>query len=100
MSGFYWNIRGFNKLSKHRVVKEWVRKGGFQFGCLIETRVKENKAKKILETVFPNWSYITNYGHHRLGRIWMVWSPKVRVTPCFQSAQMVTCSILMDGRNG
>lgn len=31
-------------------------KCGFQFGCLIETRVKENKVKRILEDVFPGWS--------------------------------------------
>lgn len=97
MFGFFWNIRGFNKLAKHKVVKEWVRKCGFQFGCLIETRVKENKAKMILESVFPNWSAITNYGHHRLGRIWIIWSPTMRVTPFFQSAQMITCSILLEG---
>ena len=97
MSGFYWNIRGFNQFSKHKVVKEWVRKCGFQFGCLIETRVKENKAKKILEKVFPGWSYITNYDHHRLGKIWITWSPGVRVTPCFKSTQLVTCSVLLEG---
>lgn len=98
MSGFFWNIRGFNKNSKHLVVKEWIRKIDFQFGCLIETRVKEKKAKLVLEKVFPGWSYITNYDHHRLGRIWVVWNPRVRVTPCFQSAHMTTVSVLLDGR--
>lgn len=97
MSGFFWNIRGFNKDSKHLVVKNWVRKCGFQFGCLIETRVKENRAKRILEKVFPSWSSITNYDHNRLGRIWVLWGPKVRVTPCFQSAQMITVSVLLEG---
>lgn len=79
------------------VVQEWVRKQGFQYGCLIETRVKENKAKKILENVFADWSYITNYEHNWLGRLWILWSPKVRMTPCFQCAQLVTCSMLLDG---
>lgn len=64
------------------VVQNWVRKRGFQYGCLIETRVKENKVKRILEMVFPGWSYITNYDHHLLGRLWVIWSPRVRVTPC------------------
>lgn len=97
MSEFFWNIRGFNKFSKQMVVKEWVRKSGFQFGCIIETRVKENKAKRFLETIFPGWSYITNYEHNRLGRLWVTWGPGVRVTPCFQSAQLVTCSVLLEG---
>lgn len=97
MSGLFWNIRGFNKPSKHMLIKEWVRKSGFQFGCLLETQVKENKAKGIIDKVFPGWSSITNYDHHRLGRIWIMWSPRVRVTPCFQSAQMITCSFLLEG---
>lgn len=97
MSGFFWNIRGFNKESKHLIVKDWIRRSGFQFGCLIETRVKEGRVKRILEKVVPGWSYIANYEHNRLGRIWVAWSPRVRVTPCFQSAQLVTVSILMDG---
>lgn len=79
------------------VVHEWVRKKGFQFGCLIETGVKENKVKKIMEKVFPDWSYITNHESNRLGRLWIVWSPRVRVTPVFQSAQLVTCSVLLEG---
>lgn len=64
---------------------------------MIETRVKENKAKKILDSVFPGWSYITNYDHHRLRKIWITWSPRVRITPCFKSTQLVTCSVLLEG---
>ena len=97
MSGFFWNMRGFNKDSKHKIVKDWIRKSGFQFGCLIETRVKENRMEKILEKVVPGWSYVANYEYNRLGRLWLIWSPRVRITPCFQSTQMVTCSILLEG---
>ena len=74
-----------------------MKKCGFQFGCLIETRVKENKVKRIVEDVFPGWSYITNYEYSRRGRLWVVWSPMVRITPCFQSAQLITCSVLLEG---
>lgn len=44
MSGFFWNIRGFNKKGKHRVVRDWMREGNFDFRCLIETKVKERRA--------------------------------------------------------
>ena len=97
MSGFYWNIQGFNKNKKHTVVKEWIRRGGMKFGCLIETRVKENRAERIVSSVFQNWSIISNYENHRLGRIWVVWSPEVRVTPCFKTNQIITCSVLLEG---
>ncbi|KAF8050283.1 hypothetical protein N665_2005s0001 [Sinapis alba] len=73
--------RGFNKKTNHSVVKEWTKKDSFQFGCMIETRVKEGKAMSILSSVFPGWSSLSNYEYNRLGRF----------------KQMVTCSILLDG---
>lgn len=57
MSGFFWNVRGFNKISKHSVIRSWVNNKSMQFGCLLETRVKENKASKIVNKVFQNWSF-------------------------------------------
>lgn len=71
----------------------------FQFGGLIETRVKEKKSEKIVSSVFKDWSFLSNYEYNRLGRIWVVWSPKVRVTPFFKSGQIITCSVLLDGLN-
>lgn len=98
MTGFFWNIRGFNKTSKHGVVRDWIRNQSLQFGSLIETRVKEKKAEGIVSSVFQNWSYMANYEHHHLGRIWVVWGPSVRMTPVFKSSQLVTCSVLLEGR--
>lgn len=47
MSSFFWNVKGFNKYLKHSVVKEWI-------GCILETRVKEMKAEKIIKEGFCN----------------------------------------------
>lgn len=33
----FWNVRGFNQISKHSLVRQWVKQGQFQFGSLIET---------------------------------------------------------------
>lgn len=85
MTGFFWNMRGFNRSSKHKVVRSWIFNKDLQFGCLLETRVKENKAMKIVETIFPGLSFLNNYEYNRKGRIWVVWSPQVRVTPVFTS---------------
>ncbi|KAF8092913.1 hypothetical protein N665_0396s0003, partial [Sinapis alba] len=87
----------FNKLSKQDVVRDWIKKNSFQFGCIIETRVKESRAGGIVSSVCPGWSTISNYEHNRLGRIWVLWGPKVRVTPCYKSGQLITCSILFEG---
>lgn len=97
MSSFFWNIRGFNKSTKHTVVQDWIKKFSMQFGGLLETRVKENKVERIVSKVFKDWSVLSNYTFNRRGRIWVVWSPKVRLTPCFTSGQLITCSVLMDG---
>lgn len=97
MSGFYWNIHGFNKLKKQSVVREWINKNALKFGCIIETRVKERRMKRIVSYAFPHWSAISNYDYHRLGKLWVVWSPEVRVTPCFKSSEMITVSVLLDG---
>lgn len=99
MSGFFWNMRGFNKSNKHEVVQKWIQNSMFHFGGLIETRVKEKKYVKVVSLVFKDWSFLSNYEYNRLGRIWVVWSPQVQITPFFKSGQMITCSVLLDGSN-
>lgn len=41
---------------------------------------------------------MASYEHHRLGKIWVVWGPFVRVTLVFKSSQLITCSVLMEGK--
>lgn len=71
-------------------MQKWMQENEFFFGCVLETRVKECKAQSIVSTVFPSWSFMSNYEFNRLGRIW---NDKVRLTPVFKSGQ-----ILMDGQ--
>ncbi|XP_056842877.1 uncharacterized protein LOC130495492 [Raphanus sativus] len=99
MGGFFWNIRGFNKSTKHGVVRSWVRNNNFQFGCLIETRVKEKKAKEIVSSVFQGWDFMANYEHNHLGRLWVVWEQSVRMTPVYKSDQLITVSVLLPGES-
>lgn len=96
MAGFFWNIRGFDKSIKQEVVHNWSRNNNMQFGCLIETRVKERKAGKIINEVFAGWDSITNYDYHNLGRIWVVWKQSVRMSHVYKSSQIITCSVLME----
>lgn len=90
---------GFNyKSNKHSVVKKWMQENSLQFGCLLETRVKENKTHRIVSSVFQNWSFLSNYEFNRLGRIWVVWREGVRLTPILKSGQVVTISVLLEGQ--
>lgn len=95
MSSFFWNVRGFNKPLKHAVVKKWLRNNDMEFGCILETRVKEVKAGKLLSSVFSDWSSMTNYEYSSGGRIWLLWRDTVRMTPVFKSDQLITCSVAL-----
>lgn len=97
MSGFFWNIRGLNKSNKQQVIKEWVSKHGFQFGCILETRVEDTKAIHVAKKVFSDWNLLTNYEFNRRGRIWIVWKKTVNLTVVFKSAQMITCLLKIPG---
>lgn len=44
-------MRGFNKATKHAVVRKLASDQELNFGCLIEIRVKEKKGGKIVEEV-------------------------------------------------
>lgn len=97
MACFFWNVRGFNKDLKHSVVAEWIRNKEMQFGCIIETRVKEGKSRKILNKVFKDWSSVTNYEDSAGGRIWLLWRDSVRMSPVYKSDQVITCLVEMKG---
>lgn len=95
MECFLWNVRGFNKDLKHSIVKEWVNNKEMKFGCILESRVKEGKAEKILREVFRDWSSITNYENSQGGRIWLLWRDTIRMTHVYKSDQIVTCLVEM-----
>lgn len=97
MSSFLWNVQGLNKSSKHSIIRSWINNDNMQFGCLLETRVKERKEPKLIASVFKGLSVHSNYEYGSLGRIWIMWKENVRLTPMFKSRQMVTCSVLLEG---
>ena len=86
-------MRGFNKPLKHYVVKEWIRNKDMNFGCLLETKIKERKAERIMKEVFQEWPLMTNYDCSQGGRIWVLWREYVRMTPVYKSDQLITCSV-------
>lgn len=98
MTSFFWNVRGFNKDLKHSIVEEWVRSNKMSFGGILETRVKENKAERIIKTVFKGWVSITNYEFSQGGRIWLVWRDEVCLTPVYKTDLLITCSVALQGK--
>jgi len=78
-------------------MRKWLKEENFDFGCLLETKVKEGRANQIVKSVFKDWSLLSNYEEHILGRLWLVWKNTVRVTPIYKTSQLITCSILIEG---
>jgi len=76
-----------------------MKEGNFDFGCLLETKVKEGRADRIINYVFKDWSLLSNYEEHRLGRLWLVWRNNVRLTLLYKIAQLITCSVSVEGRH-
>ncbi|XP_074277989.1 uncharacterized protein LOC141601593 [Silene latifolia] len=61
-----WNIRGFNCPLKHSEVKDYLVVNKLDIMALLETRVKEHKASKIIKKKFSNWHVIIHFkvNHH------------------------------------
>ncbi|KAF8115343.1 hypothetical protein N665_0028s0005, partial [Sinapis alba] len=81
------------KNQKQSMVKQWLGNKDMKFGCILETRVKEKKADKILGSVFGDWSSMTNYEHSQGGIIWLLWRDIVRMTQVYNMGQLITCSV-------
>ncbi|XP_074290961.1 uncharacterized protein LOC141617692 [Silene latifolia] len=61
-----WNIRGFNCPLKHSEVKDYLVVNKLDIMALLETRVKEHKASKIIKKKFSNWHVLIHFkvNHH------------------------------------
>jgi exonuclease III len=71
MNFLIWNVRGLNHPSKQKEVVSIIKRHKISLICLIETRVKENKANKVRTCIVLDWEYVFNYEKHFLGRIWI-----------------------------
>ncbi|XP_074298283.1 uncharacterized protein LOC141629131 [Silene latifolia] len=97
-----WNIRGFNKAIKHSEVSHFLRENKVDMLGLLETRVKENRAQKILKRNFRTYKAFCNYNKHHNGRIWILWNPATtKVDILEEHSQVVHCKVLhhATGRN-
>ncbi|XP_074266718.1 uncharacterized protein LOC141589999 [Silene latifolia] len=70
-----WNVRGFNCPIKQCEVKDFLVHNQLDVLAILETRVKETKARKIINKVFAKWKVICNYNAHYNGRIWLLYNP-------------------------
>ncbi|CAK8576485.1 unnamed protein product [Lathyrus sativus] len=72
-----WNKRGLNKVGKIREIRSHLHELRHTIIILIETRVKETKAKSIRENIQIYDNYMDNYKDHTNGRIWIHWDSNI-----------------------
>ncbi|XP_074301073.1 uncharacterized protein LOC141632425 [Silene latifolia] len=89
-----WNIRGGNDPIKQPEVLEFLRLHQVDIMGVLETRIKEKKAKKVIHNKFKAFKVICNYNAHVNGRIWLVWKPTtVDIHPLIIHSQFIHCEV-------
>ncbi|KAK6791375.1 hypothetical protein RDI58_010456 [Solanum bulbocastanum] len=61
---------------------------------LIETRVKQHKANKILTNITPTWGHLENYCSATNGRIWICWDTSMyTILKINEHNQLLHCQV-------
>ncbi|KAG2257639.1 hypothetical protein Bca52824_076933 [Brassica carinata] len=78
---------------------KWILKNKPLFGGIVETRVKQPKISKFVNTILPGWFFTDNYNFSALGKVWVLWHPSVKVVVLSKSLQQVTCEVCLPAQN-
>ncbi|KAK9750933.1 hypothetical protein RND81_02G230600 [Saponaria officinalis] len=89
-----WNVRGCNSPLKLSEVASFLRSAQLDVMGVLETRIRQSKATKIANAMFPHYQVINNYSYHNNGRIWILWRPTtVSVRVIEVNSQFIHCHI-------
>lgn len=77
-------------------MKTFKRKWNLIVICLVETRVKAEKASSIKEYIAHKWGFINNHGGHELVKIWLCWdSDTIDIKVNQSSDPVIHCAIIV-----
>lgn len=94
MTWLFWNVRGMNKRYNQKGIRQYLQIKHIKLAGLIETRVKENNVKRVLNNIHPGWGIITNHQHAANGRLWVIWDTNwYTITLIVMGAQYIHCQI-------
>lgn len=68
-----WNVRGLNNVGKLKEIGSRLLELRPTITILIETRVKQVKARNIRNKLRLQGEFLDNYSSHSNGRIWLNW---------------------------
>lgn len=90
----FWNLRGLNDPIKQREAKLFIKNNNLSLIGLLEHKVKEANAKRILNFICPHWHFAHNYNFAPIGRILVCWDPQIlTVNVLNQSSQYIHCEV-------
>jgi hypothetical protein len=90
----FWNLRGLNDPLKQREAKNWVINNKLSLIGLLEHKIKEPKVSRVVNTVLPQWSFVSNHSSSPMGRLLICWNPLVfNVQVLSQSSQFIHCQV-------
>lgn len=58
-----WNTRGLNNLHKQKEMKLFMKINKVSIIAIIEHKIKENIASRVILKIAPGWLYAANYEH-------------------------------------
>lgn len=61
---------------------------------IIETWVKDNKARRITQKIAKDWRVQYNYDHAYNGGIWLLWKTHVQIQKLKVDAQFIHCEVV------
>ncbi|XP_039011862.1 uncharacterized protein LOC120140951 [Hibiscus syriacus] len=85
-----WNVRGINNPHKQARVLKRASLNNVDILCLLETRVRADKAKDIFDSTLANWNVSSNYEHATNGRIWILWKKCLDLSIIHASDQTIS----------
>ena len=91
-----WNIRGLNLTSKQKEIKNLISENKLSVMAVLETQINPRKLNKICDSVFGNWSWITNKRDEKKTiRILVGWnSDDIHVVPIDMNDQVIHCKLI------
>lgn len=63
----FWNIRGFNDNEKHPAFWHSLNSNNIYFGAILETHIKESNLTRIMNSVCPQRSFVSNHSEDEDG---------------------------------
>lgn len=88
-------MRDINNTQKQIQLKKFLGIFKGYIVCLLETHVRQEKQAQIIQKLKPGWTCIDNYLHAALGRIWILFDPRVSISVFYCSSQEIHCHVYL-----